>query len=232
MSHPTGNVLRRFMSQVSELTKHRILQAKDLFSLYRVIVDGCRFDLKPPDNYTIPDQLNDVATGLGSEAGEVIGEIKRVTMFGEDLDVEATVKELGDVMYSVVALLNILDVSMMEVIALNIDKIEAKREMLNNKKPKITDFKKSYRFPLTTSEDMANFPSRESGNKLYPSYVNGSGFIQIKLSEIEDPLQLEIIVKLSLGERLGVPWTEVPDHLVNRLIDMSQLYINKVNEER
>lgn len=81
-----------------------------------------------PDFEITPEQVMIVwnAIGLAGEAGEVAEAIKKGIFHQHGLDREKLKKELGDVLWYVAALCSKLDISMNEVMALNIEKLMAR----------------------------------------------------------------------------------------------------------
>lgn len=61
--------------------------------------------------------------GLAGEAGEVIDLIKKVKLHGKELDRDALVKELGDVAWYYTLLLSTFNISLEEVMLVNIRKL-------------------------------------------------------------------------------------------------------------
>lgn len=64
------------------------------------------------------------ALGLAGEAGEVADTIKKAVFHRHDLDRDVLIKELGDVLWYVAALCSKIDVSLDEVMARNIAKLQ------------------------------------------------------------------------------------------------------------
>jgi NTP pyrophosphatase (non-canonical NTP hydrolase) len=77
--------------------------------------------------------LVDVALGIATESGEVNGEIKKALSFNDQFDELAIKMEIGDLLFSIAALLNLLDSSFNEVFALNIEKVTTKHNKLTSK---------------------------------------------------------------------------------------------------
>ena len=72
-----------------------------------------------------PDlQLVHAALGLTGEAGETAELVKKATFHGHALDTDAAIKELGDVLYYVAALCNVLGLSLATVAETNIAKLQ------------------------------------------------------------------------------------------------------------
>lgn len=68
-------------------------------------------------------QLANAALGLAGEAGEVADTLKKHLYHAHPLDRDAVVKELGDCLWYVAAMATVLDVSLEEIGAQNIDKL-------------------------------------------------------------------------------------------------------------
>ncbi len=66
------------------------------------------------------------AIGLAGEAGEVAEHVKKGVFHSHGVDRDKLIKELGDCLWYVAALCTRLDVSMDEVMRLNIDKLRAR----------------------------------------------------------------------------------------------------------
>ena len=79
-------------------------------------------------NMQLDAKLNLATLGLGiaGEAGEVADIIKKHVGHDHDLDVDKTIKEIGDVMWYAAVLSNALGVSLQEVAQRNIDKLRAR----------------------------------------------------------------------------------------------------------
>jgi NTP pyrophosphatase (non-canonical NTP hydrolase) len=72
------------------------------------------------------DRLTMTALGLAGEAGEFVELVKKYRFHGAPLDREKAAKELGDVLWYVAAACTALGVSMDEVAAGNLRKLEAR----------------------------------------------------------------------------------------------------------
>lgn len=75
---------------------------------------------------TVAEKLGHFALGLCEEAGEAATPVKRCVYYGQDLDLDALRKELGDVMWYASALADAAGIRMSDVLQGNIDKL-AKR---------------------------------------------------------------------------------------------------------
>lgn len=72
---------------------------------------------------TVKDALVNYSMGLAGEAGETANLIKKHRFHGHAMDVAELVEELGDVMFYVQALCNILDIDIIEVMLHNARKL-------------------------------------------------------------------------------------------------------------
>jgi NTP pyrophosphatase (non-canonical NTP hydrolase) len=79
-----------------------------------------------PADRTVADQLTNAALGLTGEAGEVADHIKKVVFHAHELDRDAIIKELGDVLWYVAAAATALDVDLGVVAARNVAKLRAR----------------------------------------------------------------------------------------------------------
>ena len=73
-------------------------------------------------NMTLPM----AALGIAGEAGEVADHIKKHIGHGHPLDKQAIAKELGDVLWYVAAMANVLDFPLEKIAQMNIDKLKAR----------------------------------------------------------------------------------------------------------
>lgn len=64
------------------------------------------------------------ATGLAEEAGEALSHVRKHQYNGKDLDLEKMKKELGDVLWYVVATANVLGMSFREIAEANVEKLQ------------------------------------------------------------------------------------------------------------
>lgn len=124
------------------------------FALYQNKIERTRsFDDTELANYTL---------GLVCEAGEVGDIVKKVLFHGHDLDKEELIKELGDTLWYLGNVCNILDISLQEVAEKNIQKLKErypfgfdKKDSANRKEyleeNKIVNVCKPYRCDLYCS---------------------------------------------------------------------------------
>lgn len=75
---------------------------------------------------TRPMMLSHAAIGLTEEAGEAAGYIKKYIHYGQELDREALIKELGDIRFYLQAVMNLVGVSETEVLQTNANKLAAR----------------------------------------------------------------------------------------------------------
>jgi len=71
-------------------------------------------------------ELEHMANLLGSESGEVLTYVKRHVFYGQELDMPAIKKELGDVMFAFTAICNILGLEVEDIRELNQEKLTAR----------------------------------------------------------------------------------------------------------
>jgi NTP pyrophosphatase (non-canonical NTP hydrolase) len=69
------------------------------------------------------DGLTHAALGIGGEAGEIVDIIKKHWVYGKELDREHLIEEIGDEMFYIVALCNLLGVTLADCIMQNMDKL-------------------------------------------------------------------------------------------------------------
>lgn len=89
----------------------------------RRLIDTIANDTFPPDSTINIGELLNGALGLTGEAGEVGDIIKKHIFHGHDLDREALYKELGDVCWYLALLCESLNISIRDVVKMNIDKL-------------------------------------------------------------------------------------------------------------
>ena len=91
------------------------------FEEYQIFVDE-GVDLHRNGD-TFRERLMLAGMGLGGEAGEVCDHAKKAAFHGKDLDREALIKELGDVLWYYALMLKTTDISLKEVMEANVYKI-------------------------------------------------------------------------------------------------------------
>jgi NTP pyrophosphatase (non-canonical NTP hydrolase) len=79
-----------------------------------------------PEERALEDNLLMTALGLSGESGEVADLIKKHCYHGHDLDVSHVVRELGDVLWYLACMADVLGVSLSHVAAVNIDKLKTR----------------------------------------------------------------------------------------------------------
>jgi NTP pyrophosphatase (non-canonical NTP hydrolase) len=72
----------------------------------------------------VTDRLVDGAAGLAEEAGEVLGLVRKHAFMGHPLDRERVARELGDALWCIAAVASCLGVSLGDVAAQNVAKLE------------------------------------------------------------------------------------------------------------
>ena len=78
------------------------------------------------DLTTLGDRLVVGALGLSGESGEVTDHVKKIVFHGHEIDRQAMMKELGDVLWYIAYLLDTLDLDMSDVLEKNITKLRAR----------------------------------------------------------------------------------------------------------
>lgn len=73
---------------------------------------------------TMEQQITNCCLGIVGEGGEVIDQVKKHLYQGHPLIINNIKRELGDVMFYIVNLANLLDIDMEEVLQMNMDKLE------------------------------------------------------------------------------------------------------------
>jgi len=69
------------------------------------------------------DGLLHASIGIAGEAGEIVDAVKKHWVYGKTLDRENVIEEVGDLMFYVQALCNLLGVTITECCGSNIDKL-------------------------------------------------------------------------------------------------------------
>ena len=75
---------------------------------------------------TLDDNLAHASLGIAGEAGEIVDAVKKLWAYDKPLDVDNVVEEAGDLLFYLLALLDMVGVSLEEVVAGNTAKL-AKR---------------------------------------------------------------------------------------------------------
>lgn len=75
------------------------------------------------ENDTPRERLMLAGMGLGGEAGETCDHAKKVAFHGDEMDRDALVKEMGDVLWYFTLLASIYDISLGEVMEQNVIKL-------------------------------------------------------------------------------------------------------------
>lgn len=76
-----------------------------------------------PINFIKEDLIKNMCFGLGGETGEVLDIFKKYFYQGHNLDRNMVIDELGDIMFYMVNLCSLLDISMINVLENNIEKL-------------------------------------------------------------------------------------------------------------
>lgn len=74
--------------------------------------------------------IRHAAMGIGGESGELIDCLKKVSVYGKDLDRENLVEELGDLMFYMTVVMELLHVTEPEVLQANANKLSKRYEKL------------------------------------------------------------------------------------------------------
>jgi len=90
-------------------------------STYEIKTAGLLKNLDTPT-----DDLAHMAMGLAGEAGEVLDEVKKHFAYGRQLNRDKVIEELGDCMFYANGLCQFLDLSLGDVLDINIKKLEAR----------------------------------------------------------------------------------------------------------
>ena len=76
-----------------------------------------------PTNFSDVELIKNMCFGLGGETGEVLDIFKKYFYQGHSLDKNMIIDELGDIMFYMVNLCTLLDISMINVLEHNIEKL-------------------------------------------------------------------------------------------------------------
>lgn len=76
-----------------------------------------------PTNFSDVELIKNMCFGLGGETGEVLDIFKKYFYQGHSLDKNTIIDELGDVMFYMVNLCTLLDISIINVLEHNIEKL-------------------------------------------------------------------------------------------------------------
>ncbi len=90
----------------------------------RTYADFVRALLKQMPTKT--DDILHAAVGISGEAGELLDAVKKHWAYGKPLDMANVREELGDIMFYVTAMLNILELDGEEIVWQNVEKLEAR----------------------------------------------------------------------------------------------------------
>ncbi len=75
---------------------------------------------------TEPDNLMHAAAGISGEAGELLDAVKKTWAYGKPIDMANVREELGDIMFYVTSMMNLLGLDEEEIIWENVAKLEAR----------------------------------------------------------------------------------------------------------
>lgn len=70
--------------------------------------------------------LSNFSMGLAGEAGETVDYLKKVVFHGHKMDYKHIEKELGDVMWYIANIADVLEIDLQEVAEMNIEKLKAR----------------------------------------------------------------------------------------------------------
>ena len=76
-----------------------------------------------PTNFSDVELIKNMCFGLGGETGEVLDIFKKYFYQGHSLDKNMIIDELGDIMFYIVNLCTLLDISIINVLEHNIEKL-------------------------------------------------------------------------------------------------------------
>ena len=76
-----------------------------------------------PHDTTFKEDLSNMCLGIHGEGGEVVDIIKKYLYQGHDLNMDHIKEELGDMMFYIVNLANLINIDMEEVLQLNFEKL-------------------------------------------------------------------------------------------------------------
>lgn len=71
-----------------------------------------------------PQMLVHASMGISGEAGELLDAVKKHYFYNRAIDSDNVVEELGDILFYVVAMANLFDVTLVELLAANCAKLE------------------------------------------------------------------------------------------------------------
>lgn len=95
-----------------------VQNAASVLSIYPLLVEKtCRSDM------AADEQIKNALLGLSGEVREVVDLFKKYFYQGHDIDINSLVEELGDVLYYLTWIMNVIDVNMAETAFENMDKL-------------------------------------------------------------------------------------------------------------
>lgn len=75
---------------------------------------------------TKEDDLMHAAIGISGEAGELLDAVKKTWVYGKPLDLANVKEEIGDILFYVTAMMNLLGLDENEIVYENVQKLEAR----------------------------------------------------------------------------------------------------------
>lgn len=75
---------------------------------------------------TKEDDLMHAAAGVSGEAGELLDAVKKTWVYGKPLDLANVKEEIGDILFYVTAMMNLLGLDENEIVYENVQKLEAR----------------------------------------------------------------------------------------------------------
>lgn len=96
-------------------------KAEDVTAIYPTIVDlTCRKDISEEE------QIKECLMGLSGEVGELVDLYKKAFYHGHDIDINHAILEMGDILYYLTWLCNLLGIDIAEVMYQNMVKLDAR----------------------------------------------------------------------------------------------------------
>lgn len=109
------------ISRIVNGNRYPHIEAGDIMEVYPTIVDFTR-----NNNIGFEEEIKDYALGLAGETGEVCDLIKKMVYHGKDVSPVEIALELGDVLYYLCALCNVLGIDFYEIFLNNNAKLMAR----------------------------------------------------------------------------------------------------------
>ena len=95
--------------------------AKQITSTYSEFVKALLKQMPTREDY-----LMHAAIGISGEAGELLDAVKKTWVYGKPLDLENVREEIGDILFYVTAMMNMLGLDEEEIVLENVAKLEAR----------------------------------------------------------------------------------------------------------